>query len=90
MKFALNHPWKFEKCYLAFLSGLAQTLVTLLIEGTCFTLIMANNTPQKVIASFIILIIITQFDEFLYQSFADQRYREIFTKISETPFLVVQ
>lgn len=31
MKFAINHPWKFENIYFAFCSGLMQTITIVLV-----------------------------------------------------------
>ena len=66
MKYALNHPWKFERTTLAFFAGFAQAIVVYVIEIVNFILVMASNTHKDILLNFIALIIISQFDDFFY------------------------
>ena len=66
MKYALNHPWKFEKAKVAFFSGFLQASVVYVIEIVNFVVMLANNTHKDIVVNFIALVIISQFDDFFY------------------------
>ena len=71
MKFSINHPWKFERNLVAFLSGFLQVVVVLVIEFTNYILLTTSNSYEEAIVNTIILYLISQFDDFFYQTFAD-------------------
>ena len=71
IKFLVNHPWKFERKLLAFLSGVFQVTVIGLIEFTNYILVMTSNSYKEIVLNFILLVIISQFDDFFYKTFAD-------------------
>ena len=66
MKYALNHPWKFEKAKIAFFAGFLQVSVVYAIEIVNCVLMLANNTHRDIVVNFIVLVIISQFDDFFY------------------------
>ena len=59
MKYALNHPWKFEHAKLAFLVGLGQVMVILVIESVNFILLLANETHMEIVITFLALLFIS-------------------------------
>ena len=70
MKYALNHPWKFEKPMLAFLIGLAQALVAVMIESANYILLLTNETQIGVFTGFIAFILVAHFGSVFFQPFA--------------------
>ena len=44
MKYALNHPWKFELPILAFFVGLMQVMVVFTIEGVNYVLVLTTDS----------------------------------------------
>jgi hypothetical protein len=71
MKFALNHPWKFDNPKLAFLVGFAQALVTFVIEGVHYLLLLGNDSILTIVINFLALVFISQFDDFFYGTHTD-------------------
>ena len=66
MKYALNHPWKFDKARMAFIAGFLQVAVVFVIEIVNCVLMLASNTHEDIILNLIVLVIISQFDDFFY------------------------
>ena len=65
MKYALNHPWKFRDFKLAFLTGLLQWTISVVIELTNVYVLMTNSSTQfDVIANFIIMLVVAEFDSY--------------------------
>ena len=59
MKFALNHPWKFNNPKLAFLIGLGQAMVIFVIEGVHYLLLLGNDSELTIIVNFLVLAFIS-------------------------------
>ena len=70
MKYSLNHFWRFESPYLAFMTGLLQTtsiaLVTLL---NYYVIIAAASTVIDIAKDFLALMIISEFDNYFYEQY---------------------
>ena len=66
MKFAINHPWKFEWPNLAFFVGFLQTFVVFAIELINYILVVGSNTHMEIILGFLALIIIVNFGNFFF------------------------
>ena len=69
MKCALNHPWKFEWAKLAFFTGFAQAITICVLESVNYILLLTVDTHMDIIAIFVALVIISQFDDFFYQTY---------------------
>ena len=83
IKFSINHPWKFERKLLAFFTGFLQVIVILVIELTNFVLVMTSNSYREIIINFIVLLLISQFDDFFYQTFANTEIKKFLKQESE-------
>ena len=67
MKYSVNHPWKFRNPELAFLTGFLQMLISFQIELTNIYIVLANGETQfDIIADFIIMLVIADFDTYFY------------------------
>ena len=77
IKYSVNHPWKFEKKIVAFFAGLSQVAVVIVIEITNFALVMTSSSYKEIVLNFIILVIISQFDDFFYKNFTDTSTRSL-------------
>ena len=66
MKFALNHPWKFEWPILAFFVGFMQTFVMFLIELINYILVVGSNTHMDIVLGFLALIMVVNFGNFFF------------------------
>ena len=67
MKFSVNHPWKFRNPELAFCTGFLQMLISFMIEVSNIYIVLANGETQfDIIANFIIMLVIADFDTYFY------------------------
>lgn len=75
MKYALNHPYKFEGPATAFSAALMQVVTSIMIEvANDLVLIMTNDT-LSIIGNFVSLVIIAEFDNYVYASMKDESFR---------------
>ena len=77
MKFALNHPWKFEWPILAFFVGFLQTFVMFLIELINYILVVGSNTHMDIVLGFLALIMVVNFGNFFFQTQADPELSKV-------------
>ena len=59
MKYALNHPWKFESSGLAFFTGFMQAMTIFVLEGINYVLLLTKDSHLDIVLSFIGLVIIS-------------------------------
>ena len=83
MKYALNHPWKFERPYIAFLSGFMQALTVFVIECVNYILLLTKDNQMDIVLNFLTLAFISQFDEFFYQSLSDKEFKKVLSGLGE-------
>lgn len=68
MKYSINHPWKFEYWFVAFLGGFCQVSILILVEVVCLVLLLVQDDVLDVLMNFISLTIITELDDYLFQT----------------------
>ena len=67
MKYSTNHPWKFRNPELAFFTGLLQVAISFMTEICNIFIVLANGDTQfDIIANFIIMLVIADFDQYFY------------------------
>jgi hypothetical protein len=66
MKYALNHPWRFENWKIAFLSGFLQASIIIVIEMVNFLSILSSYAVLDIVMNFLALVVISDFDDFFY------------------------
>ena len=89
MKYSINHPWKFRSIHLAFSGCFLQLLISLIVELSNIYITLANSESQfDIIADFIIMLVIADFDNYFYavrnqdkltEMITDDRYAGLFT-----------
>ena len=94
MKYAVNHPWKFEKnggLALAWLSGFLQATMVMTVESVNYIALITNNTHVDIVMDFLALAVIADFDDFFYKALFDKEFKQVITdkKVYEN-FLVQQ
>ena len=77
MKFALNHPWKFERPVLAYFVGFTQISVVFVIELINYILVVGSNTHMDIILGFLALIFVVNFSSFFLQPQIDPEFRDL-------------
>ena len=83
MKFALNHPWKFEKPVLAYFVGFWQTFVVFVVELINYILVVGSNTHMDIILGFLALIFVIHFSNFFFQPQTNTEFRNLITGHSD-------
>ena len=68
MKYAVNHPWKFERYGAAFLCGFLQSTNVIIVELVNFIALLTNTSIIDVIMNFLALVVIAEFDEYFYSA----------------------
>ena len=71
IKYAINHPYMFHSWFVAYLVGFMQASATIFVEIISVIVICLQQDPMDIVFNFIALSVITQFDDFIYESFED-------------------
>ena len=66
MKYALNHPWKFRRWYVAFLAGLIQFSMAMFQEYISILVILSTTTYIDAVKDFTALNILNEFNSFFF------------------------
>ena len=66
MKFAINHPWKFDNYIGAFYVGFCQAMVVISNEIVNLAVLNTNNTIMDILMNFLALVIISDFDDYFF------------------------
>ena len=77
MKYASNHPWKFESWFSAYMIGLSQLIVLVGIEFVNLVLRLADETLVQVAMNFVDLIIISEFGEYYWAIVSGERLAKL-------------
>merc|ERR1712241_742959 len=71
MKFAQNHPWKFDNYFIAWLSGFLQASMVLYVETVNYIALLTNLSHLDIVMNFLALVVIADFDDFFYGALFD-------------------
>ena len=77
MKYAVNHPYKFNVPSVAWMSGLLQYMSCLTVEMANIGVICAANDTIDIVFNFIALAIIAEFDNYVYGSMKNESFKEL-------------
>ena len=85
MKYSVNHSDDFVFYQLAFASGWLQSNICYQTEWACIFIILISEAPIAVVSNFVSLAIITQFDDFIYESLKNEVLKKLYQEdIRET------
>ena len=84
MKYAVNHPWKFDRVGVAYLCGLMQATNVIIVEGVNFVALLTNFKIIDVIMNFMALVVIAEFDEYFFNALKNHPLVDIAT--GEDPY----
>lgn len=79
MKFAQNHPWKFDNYFIAWLSGFLQASMVLYVETVNYIALLTNLSHLDIVMNFLALVVIADFDDFFYGALFDNEYKDVIT-----------
>lgn len=89
MKYAVNHPYKFEHFSIAWLSGFLQCFSCLCVEIANIGVICGANDTISIVFNFIALAIIAEFDNYVFGSMKNESFRELTEKEFTSKVLIV-
>ena len=72
MKYSINHSWKFESWFSAFMCGLFQLIVLVGLEFCNIVLRLSDTTLVLVAMNFIDVLIISDFGEYYFGAAGDE------------------
>jgi len=75
MKYAVNHPYKFESVFFAWLAGFLQCSSCLLIELANIGVICGTRDTISIVSNFIALVIIAEFDNYVFASMKNESFK---------------
>ena len=68
MKYAVNHPWKFNNYKIAWFCGFMQAFNVFVVETVNFAALLTNFTIIEIIMNFLALVVIAEFDEYFFNA----------------------
>ena len=71
MKFAMNHPYKFDNYFSAFVVGFFQVMAIASIELVNFAILLTNDNALETIMNFLALVILAEFSEKFFEAAKD-------------------
>lgn len=89
MKYAVNHPWKFEDYRVAFFSGFMQTNVVIIVELVNFIALITNETVLDIVMNFLALVVIADFDDFFFSA-TESEFADVISDPKYDQFLIIQ
>lgn len=89
MKYVCNHRYKFKSAWAAFGAAFAQVLTSLMIETTNDVVLMMTNDTLDIIGNFVSLVIIAEFDNYVFESMNGESFRVLVGKdFTEKVFVI--
>ena len=89
MKYAVNHPWKFEDYRVAYFSGFMQTNVVIIVELVNFVALITNETVLDIVMNFLALVVIADFDDFFFSA-TESDFADVISDPKYDEFLIIQ
>jgi hypothetical protein len=80
MKYACNHKRDFSDWKGAYIAGQMQANIVLVVELVCLGIIMISETPMDIAGSFASLVIIAEFDVYIYKSQKNEVLKRLLKK----------
>jgi len=89
MKYSVNHPYKFESYMTAFSSAFSQFWSSISIEIANIIVICCTADTLSIISNFVALVIIAEFDNYVFSSMKDESFRLLIeNEFTEKAFVI--
>ena len=66
MKYCLNHRWKFDRPYFAWLAGFCQTIATGFVVIVNYLAILTQTSITDIVMNFLALVVISEIDDYFF------------------------
>lgn len=83
MKFALNHHYRFDSYKIVFISGLMQASMIFIVEIVNFIVILNSFSIKSIVADFMALVVISEFDDAFYSALGEDQNKTIIENANE-------
>lgn len=90
LKFALNHPYLFQSWIKAATVGFLQAFIVLCVEFCNIEIILTSENPLDIVYNFVVLGIISEFDDFVYSSLRNESMKLLTEDKVTEAFLVIR
>jgi len=90
MKFTVNHPYKMQHFHQGFFMGLANYLGNVSIELANVCVLLTTGDTLSLIGNFVSLVVISQFDNFVYLSMSDDPCKVLITDDFTSKVIAIQ
>lgn len=77
MKFALNHSYKFDIWWMAFLVGFCQMFAVASVEVVNLTILLVNDSIIETIMNFLAFVMISEFDDYFFDNLRDEPVKDL-------------
>ena len=77
MKFTLNHYYRFDNPWVAYLAGFLQSVSIFVIEIVNFLVILTSASYLEVVMNFMALAVISEFDDAFFESLGSDENKDI-------------
>ena len=89
MKYAVNHPYRFDRYDYAWLAAFFQFTSSLIIEITNLLVICCFSDTLSLVSNFIALVIVAEFDNYVLASMNDETFRLLLEQqFTEKAFII--
>ena len=86
MKFACNHPWKFDEYKFAFFAGFFQTISIMAVELVNLLVILLETSIIEIVMNHMAIVVISQFGNFFYMASTEREWK----KLINEEYLMIQ
>ena len=77
MKFACNSPYLFKSNGKAYTAAFLSAIANMSIEFTNLMVVFCTKGPLNIVSNFVALVIISQFDEFMFSSISKESFKKM-------------
>lgn len=89
MKYAINHPYQFDRPKLAFFISYLHFFVTTATEICNINIIITSEYPVDIVLNFIAIAIIAEFDNYVYGSLRNEYCKKLIEHHIDEKVLIV-
>ena len=68
MKYAINHPWKFDHYIVAWSAGFMQASMVICVETVNYIALLTFTNHVDIVMNFLAIAVISEFDDFFYKT----------------------
>ena len=83
MKYCLNHSWKFENPFWAFITVTLQTIMNMFVVILNYWAIQLADNPLDIVMNFLALKVVSEIDDYFYSTHRDFVCKDIIENLEK-------